>query len=45
MCPFRTLQDAAKAIMGWFLGSFLVDRFDNAEMLKKVRSPVFIIHG
>jgi len=45
MCPFRSLQDAAKAIMGWFLGSFLVDRFDNSEMLRKVRAPVFIIHG
>lgn len=45
MCPFRSLQDAAKAIVGWFLGSLLVDRFDNAEMLKKVRAPVFIIHG
>lgn len=45
MCPFKSLQTAAVAIAGWFFGQFMIDRFDNAEMLKKVKAPVFIMHG
>jgi pimeloyl-ACP methyl ester carboxylesterase len=45
MCPYKSLQEAAIAIMGRLIGSLLIERFDNAEMLKSVKAPVFIIHG
>ena len=45
MSPFKSLQDAAIAIVGRWLGSMLVNRFDNAELLSKVKAPVFMVHG
>lgn len=33
------------AVVGSFLASFVAERLDNAEMLKDVVAPVFIVHG
>ena len=45
MSPFKSLKQAAVAVVGSFLASFLAERLDNAEMLKDVTAPVFIVHG
>lgn len=45
MSPFKTLQEAATAVVGRFLSWMLAERFDNLECLKHVKSPVMIIHG
>jgi pimeloyl-ACP methyl ester carboxylesterase len=45
MSPFKTLQSAAKAIVGNFLGSLVVEKLDNQTMIKRVTAPVFILHG
>jgi acetyl esterase/lipase len=43
--PFKTLQEAAAAVVGWLLSTLVAQRFDNIECLKHVKSPVMIIHG
>jgi len=45
MSPFKSLKDAAVAVVGSFLASLVADRLDNSEMIKDVTAPVFIIHG
>ena len=45
MSPFKSLKEAAAAVVGNFLSKFLAERMDNAEMLMHVTSPVFIVHG
>jgi len=45
MSPFKSLKQAAVAVVGSFLASFLAERLDNAEMLREVVAPVFIVHG
>lgn len=42
---FTSLREAAKNVAGSFFGSFVKERFNNLEMIKKVKSPVLIIHG
>ena len=43
--PFKTLQEAAAAVVGWLLSTLVAQRFDNVECLKHVKAPVMIIHG
>ena len=45
MSPFKSLKQAAVAVVGNFLANFVAERMDNAKMLEDVRSPVFIVHG
>ena len=45
MSPFKSLKQAAVAVVGNFLSKFVAERMDNAEMLQDVESPVFIVHG
>ena len=45
MSPFKSLKQAAIAVVGSFLASLLAERLNNAEMLKDVTAPVFIVHG
>jgi abhydrolase domain-containing protein 17 len=45
MSPFKTLQDAAAAVVGRLLSMLVANRFDNIECLRHVKCPVFIIHG
>ena len=45
MSPFKSLKQAAVAVVGNFLSNFVAERMDNAEMLQEVESPVFIVHG
>lgn len=45
MSPFKSLKQAAVAVVGNFLSNFVAERMDNAEMLQDVESPVFIVHG
>ena len=43
--PFKTLQEAAAAIVGSLLSYLVAQRFDNAENLRHVQAPVMIVHG
>ena len=45
MSPFKSLKDAAVAVVGSFLASMVAERLDNAEMIKTVKAPVLIVHG
>jgi len=45
MSPFKSLKEAAIAVVGRLLASIVADRLDNAEMIKDVTAPVFIVHG
>ena len=45
MSPFKSLKQAAVAVVGNFLSNFIAERMDNAEMLQEVESPVMIVHG
>lgn len=45
MSPFKSLKQAAVAVVGSLLASLVAERLDNAEMLKDVEAPVFIVHG
>ena len=45
MSPFKSLKQAAIAVVGSFLASFVAERLNNAEMLKDVTMPVFVVHG
>ena len=45
MSPFKSLKQAAIAVVGSFLASLVAERLDNSEMLKYVTAPVFIVHG
>lgn len=45
MSPFKSLKEAAAAVVGNFLSKLVAERMDNAEMLMEVTSPVFIVHG
>ena len=45
MSPFKTLQEAAAAVVGSWLSYLVAQRFDNAECLQHVKAPVMIIHG
>ena len=45
MSPFKSLKQAAIAVVGSFLAGLLAERLDNADMLKDVTAPVFIVHG
>ena len=45
MSPFKSLKEAAIAVVGSFLASIVAERLNNFEMLKDVTAPVFIIHG
>ena len=45
MSPFKSLKLAATAVVGSFLASFVAERLNNAEMIKDVTAPVFIVHG
>lgn len=45
MSPFKSLKQAAIAVVGNFLASLVAERLNNAEMLAEVTAPVFIVHG
>lgn len=45
MSPFKTLQEAAAAVVGSLLSKLVAQRFDNAECLQHVKAPVMVIHG
>ena len=45
MSPFQSLKEAAVSVVGNFLASFVAERLNNAETLKEVTAPVFIVHG
>ena len=45
MSPFKSIKTAAAAVFGDFMSNFVADQMNNAEMLEKVKSPVFIVHG
>ena len=45
MSPFKSIKQAAAAVFGDFMSNFVAERMNNAEMLEKVKSPVFIVHG
>jgi len=45
MSPFKSLKDAAVAVVGSFLATMVAERLDNAEMVKTVKAPILIIHG
>ena len=45
MSPFKSLKQAAVAVVGSLLASIVAERLDNGEALKDVTAPVFIIHG
>ena len=45
MSPFKSLKQAAIAVVGSLLASLVAERLDNSEMLKYVTAPVFIVHG
>lgn len=45
MSPFKSLKDAAVAVVGSLLARMVADRLDNAEMIRDVTAPILIIHG
>ena len=45
MSPFKSLKQAAAAVVGTFLANFVAERLDNAEMIKDVTAPILIVHG
>lgn len=45
MSPFKSLKEAAIAVVGALLASVVAERLDNGEALKDVTAPVFIVHG
>ena len=45
MSPFKSLKQAAIAVVGSLLASLVAERLNNAEMLRDVTIPVFIVHG
>ena len=45
MSPFKSLKEAAVAVVGSFLARMVAERLDNAEMIRDVTAPILIIHG
>ena len=45
MSAFTSLRAVAKGFVGSILQYAISERFNNIELIKKVRCPVFIIHG
>jgi pimeloyl-ACP methyl ester carboxylesterase len=45
MSPFKSLKEVARDLVGWFLGSFIAERFRNIDLIKEIQCPVFIVHG
>jgi len=47
MSPFTSIKDVAKNILGYmsFLSGIVYERFKNLENIKKVRCPIFLLHG
>jgi len=45
MSPFKSLKDAAVAVVGSFLARMVAERLDNAAMIRDVTAPILIIHG
>lgn len=45
LSPFLSLKEAVKDLYGSFLAALLVERFNNKERVKLIRSPCLLIHG
>ena len=47
MSPFTSIKDVAKNILGYmsFLSNVVYERFRNIDNIKKVKCPVFLLHG
>ena len=45
MSPFKSLKDAAVAVVGSLLARMVAERLDNADMIQDVTAPILIIHG
>ena len=42
---YKSVKQAAKSMVGGFLGSFVKERFKNIDNIKKVKCPTLFIHG
>eukprot|EP00347_Sterkiella_histriomuscorum_P000199 403376797 len=45
LSPFTSIRDMAKQISGRMLQFLVNDRFRNIDLIQKVKSPTFILHG
>jgi hypothetical protein len=45
MSPFKSIKEVAKDLVGWLLSMAIAERFRNIDLIKEIRSPVFIVHG
>ncbi len=45
LAPFKSIRDAAKVTAGNLLKFVISDRFRNIDLIEKVTSPTFIVHG
>lgn len=44
MSPYTSIKNVVKSKVSW-LGFFVDKHFDNEELMEKVISPTFIVHG
>lgn len=42
---YKSVKEAAKSMVGGFLGSFVKERFRNIDAIESVKCPVLMIHG
>jgi abhydrolase domain-containing protein 17 len=42
---YKSVKEAAKSLVGGFLGTFVRERFQNIKAIKNVTCPVYLIHG
>lgn len=42
---YKSVKEAAKSMVGGFLGAFVKERFRNIDAIKHVKCPVLMIHG
>ena len=45
LSPYTSLKQAVKTLLGSFFSMLVRERFENIEVIKKVRCPTLIIHG
>jgi len=47
MSPYTSIKDAARSLFGWasFISFFVYEKFRNIDTIKKVKCPVFFLHG
>jgi fermentation-respiration switch protein FrsA (DUF1100 family) len=45
MSPFTSIKKAAKSIAGRLGALLIAERFRNIDAIRRVKCPVFIIHG